>query len=94
MERAYTVVMVKEPDGRYSVSVPALKGCHTWGDDLAQALRMAEEAILAYLEGERALGKPTPPPDVEVFTGSLGDASEALVCKVTVPLEEAAESLA
>lgn len=93
MGRTYTVVMVKEPDGRYSVSVPALKGCHTWGDDLAHALRMAEEAVLAYLEGERALGKPVPP-DVEVFSGSLGEANEALVCKITVPLEEAAESLA
>jgi predicted RNase H-like HicB family nuclease len=94
MRATYTIVMVKEPDGRYSVSVPALKGCHTWGSDLVEAGKMAEEAILAYLEGERALGKPVPPPDVDVFTGSLGEADEALVRKVSVPLEEAADTLA
>jgi predicted RNase H-like HicB family nuclease len=91
---SYTVVLVREKDGRYSVSVPALKGCHTWGESLPEALRMAREAVLAYLEGDRALGKPPPPPDTGAFAGRLGDADEALVCRVTVPLEEAAETVA
>lgn len=89
----YTVVVLKEKDGRYSVSVPALKGCHTWGESLPDALRMVEEAILAYIEGERELGKPTPPADVPTFTGTLGDATEASVYRVSVALE-GAESVA
>ena len=50
MALTYHVVAIREEDGRYSVSVPALPGCHTWGHDLAEAARMAEEAIELYLE--------------------------------------------
>jgi predicted RNase H-like HicB family nuclease len=85
----YTVVLVREEVGGYSVSVPALDGCHTQGDSLAEALDMAKEAILAYADGEHELGK-TMPPDVEEFVMGVKEAAEALVLKVTVPLEEAA----
>ena len=84
----YTVVMLKERDGRYSALVPALPGCATWGDTLPEALKMVEEAILAYFDGLEALGKPIPP-DVETVTFDLGDATEASVYRVAV-LEEAA----
>jgi predicted RNase H-like HicB family nuclease len=40
----YTVAVLRESDGRYSVSVPALKGCHTWGDTLPEALSHAQGA--------------------------------------------------
>lgn len=50
MALTYHVVAVREEDGRYSASVPAVPGCHTWGHDLAEALAMAEEAIELYLE--------------------------------------------
>ena len=72
----YTVVVLHEADGRYSVVVPALSGCATWGENLPEALRMAEEAILAYLDGLAALGKPTPP-DMAPVTVDLGEAREA-----------------
>jgi len=84
----YTVVLVREEVGGYSVSVPALKGCHTQGDSLPEALDMAKEAILAYADGERELGK-LMPPDVEELTLGVGELTEALVFKVAVPLEEA-----
>ena len=57
----YTVVVLKERDGRYSVVAPALDGCATFGETLPEALRMAEEAILAYLDGLEALGRAAPP---------------------------------
>jgi antitoxin HicB len=79
----YTVVLVREEDGGYCVSVPALKGCHTEGDTLPEALEMAKEAILAYMDGERALGK-SMPPDVETAALDWGRGTEALVCKVTI----------
>jgi antitoxin HicB len=85
----YTVVFVREADGGYCVHVPALKGCHTQGDSLPEALDMAKEAILAYMDGERELGK-TMPPDVTRFTLDVADAAEALVLKVSVPIEEEA----
>lgn len=79
----YTVVVLHEADGRYSVVVPALPGCATWGESLPEALRLAEEAILAYLDGLSALGKPVPP-DVAPVTVELGEAREASVYRVTV----------
>jgi len=84
---SYTVVVKRVQDGRYTVTVPALNGLATEGDTLPQALRMAEEAILAYLEGLRAVGK-QPPADLEEVPVALGDSPEAMVFKVTV--EEAA----
>jgi predicted RNase H-like HicB family nuclease len=79
----YTVVLVRDDDGGYCVHVPALRGCHTEGDSLAEALEMAKDAILAYMDGEHELGK-TMPPDVTEFTLDVGEAQEALVLKVSV----------
>jgi len=89
VERAYTVIVTRDPDdGCYVVRVPALNDCSTYGDSLPQVLRRAEEAILAYLEGLQSLGQ-EPPPDVESVTVSLGDGPEASVYRVAVR-EEAA----
>jgi predicted RNase H-like HicB family nuclease len=85
----YTVVLVREGDGGYSVSVPALEGCHTQGDSLPEALDMAKEAILAYRDGEHELGKAMPP-DVEQLTLDVADTPEVLVFKVSVAVEEEA----
>jgi len=79
----YTVVFVREEDGGYCVHVPALKGCHTQGDTLPEALEMAKEAMVCYLESLAKHGEPLPP-DVETVTFEWGDATEALVYKVTV----------
>jgi len=83
MSLTYTVVVLKEKDGRYSVLVPALAGCATWGDTLPEALRSAEEAISAYVDGLDELRKPIPS-DVETASVKLGDSVEAAVYKITV----------
>lgn len=57
----YTVLLTPElEDGGYSVSVPALPGCHTQGDTLEEALANAREAIRLYLEDVLASGEPIP----------------------------------
>ena len=56
----YTIVLAKEEDGRFSVSVPALPGCHTWGDSYEHALTMAREAIDLYLEELKAHNEQVP----------------------------------
>lgn len=56
----YTVVLEREPDGGYVVSVPALPGCVTQGDTRADALANAREAITLYLEDCRDAGDPIP----------------------------------
>lgn len=47
----YTVLFTPdEESGGFTVEVPALPGCHTQGDTLEEAKRMAKEAIELYLE--------------------------------------------
>ena len=80
----YTVVFVREPDGRYAVHVPALKGCHTWGQDLPHALAMAKDAMGCYLSSLAKDGVP-PPTDVKRFTvADWGQGKEAVVYQVSV----------
>jgi predicted RNase H-like HicB family nuclease len=56
----YTVVLEREEDGGYLVSVPALPGCVSQGDTRAQALNNVREAIELYIEDCREAGDPVP----------------------------------
>lgn len=46
----YRVLLEHESDGRWSVSCPALPGCHSWGNTRKEALAHIREAIEGYLE--------------------------------------------
>ena len=39
--RTYRVVLKKEPEGGYTVVVPALPGCITYGENVDEAIMMA-----------------------------------------------------
>ncbi len=56
----YTVLLQKEEDGGYVVSVPALPGCVSQGDTRAQVLANIREAIELYIEDCRDAGDPVP----------------------------------
>ncbi|MEK9145014.1 MAG: type II toxin-antitoxin system HicB family antitoxin [Elusimicrobiota bacterium] len=45
----YRVVLQPSQDGGYAVHVPALSGCHTQGETVAEALENAKDAIRTYL---------------------------------------------
>lgn len=51
MNREFEVVFEREEDGGYSVYVPALPGCASQGDTLAEATKNVREAISLYLDG-------------------------------------------
>ena len=89
----YTVVFVREDDGGYCVHVPALKGCHTQGDDLPEAMRMAVEAIELYLESLAAHGDPIPV-DVAECSVDVRGAQEAVIYKIAVRLPSPEEEVA
>jgi predicted RNase H-like HicB family nuclease len=59
----YTVVLQRENDGGYVVTVPALPGCVSQGDTREEALKNIEEAIDLYLEDVKAAGEPIPKED-------------------------------
>ena len=46
----YKIHLHKEAEGGYMVTVPALHGCITQGDDIDEAIAMAREAIEIYIE--------------------------------------------
>ncbi|BCB95308.1 hypothetical protein JZK55_02300 [Dissulfurispira thermophila] len=47
---SFRIVLRPEPEGGYTVLVPSLPGCVTYGDTVEDAVKMAEDAIAAYLE--------------------------------------------
>ena len=58
--RSYRILLTKEPEGGYTVNVPSLPGCITYGETLDEAIAMAKEAIELYLESLIAYGEPLP----------------------------------
>jgi antitoxin HicB len=46
----YRILLRPEPEGGFTVTVPALPGCITFGETLFKAKEMAKEAIELYLE--------------------------------------------
>lgn len=70
MQRTYRVLLTPEPEGGFTVAVPALPGCITYGEDIDHALAMAKEAIELYVETLEAEGDPIPD-DSRTFEYSL-----------------------
>ncbi|MEO8711666.1 MAG: type II toxin-antitoxin system HicB family antitoxin [Parafilimonas sp.] len=56
----YKIRLQKEPEGGYTVIVPALPGCITYGDNIDHAIEMAKEAVELYLESLSEHGEEIP----------------------------------
>ena len=71
-EFAFAVII--EPDnGSYHAYVPALKGCHTFGDTLEEAQANIVEAMQLHLESMLEDGEEIPE-DIGSLWGIIGDA--------------------
>lgn len=60
MKYVYPAVFTPE-DGLYNVTFPDLPDCYTCGDDLADALHMANDALCLWLSRSEELGRAIPP---------------------------------
>ncbi len=60
MEYNYKIMLHKEPEGGFTVSVPTLPGCITYGENIDEALSRAKEAVSLYVEELREKGEPIP----------------------------------
>ena len=60
MQHTYKVLLHKEPEGGYTVSVPALPGCISFGENVDEAISMAKEAIELYIEELQSRGEAIP----------------------------------
>jgi len=56
----FTVIIERQSEGEYLVSVPALPGCYTEGRTLEEAREMAADAIRAYCTSLLKHGEPIP----------------------------------
>jgi antitoxin HicB len=56
----YKLLLHKEPDGEYTVTVPALPGCITYGENIDHAIEMAKEAIELYISELKERGEEIP----------------------------------
>jgi antitoxin HicB len=59
----YTAIFQKEPEGGYTVIIPSLRGCVTYGETIEEAQKAAKEAIESYL-GSLAKDKKEVPSDI------------------------------
>lgn len=65
----YTIVLKREHDGvGFHAHCPALRGCHSHGGNVDEAVENIREAIEAYLESVEAHGEPIPQEDLVIRT--------------------------
>lgn len=66
MSLTYTVILEREPDGGFHAFCPALKGCHSDGENEEEAMANIREAISLYLESLAAHQEPFPKEDLRI----------------------------
>ena len=82
----YPVVIHKDTDSEYGVTVPDLPGCFSAGLTMDDALANAGEAIITHVEGLLLDGEPIPgPKEIETHRGNP-DYSDGIWAVVTVDL--------
>ena len=73
----FTVIIERQPEGEYLVSIPALPGCYTEGRTLQEAREMATDTIRAYCASLLKHGEPIP----------VETAEEQFIGRISVSLE-------
>jgi antitoxin HicB len=56
----YRILLRREPEGGYTVTVPMLPGCVTYGETIDDAIAMAREAIELSIEDLQEKGEDIP----------------------------------
>ena len=90
----YAVVIHKDPDTDYGVTVPDLPGCFAAGETVQDALIHAVEAIEVYLEDMLLNGEPISPPRSFVFDPNHSDYIDGMWKTVSIDLSALIDELA
>jgi len=64
----YNVIFRPEPEGGFTVIVPSLPGCVTYGRDLKEAKKMAIDVIKGYIASLKKHKEPIPTDKETYFT--------------------------
>ena len=59
----YNLIFHPEPERGFTVTVPTLPGCITYGTTIDEAREMARDAIQGYIVSLKKHGEPVPMPD-------------------------------
>ena len=88
MHKHYPIVIDKDPDSDYGVTVPDLPGCFTVGDTIADVLKQAVEAIECHLEGMLLDGDPIPEPKDIAFHETNPEYADGVWKTITIKFPE------
>lgn len=67
----FTAIFEPAEEGGYTVVVPSLPGCVTEGDTLEEAVKMAKDAIQAYIESLKKHNESIPQEKGSSFVGVI-----------------------
>ncbi len=84
----YPVVIHKDTESDYGVTVPDLPGCFSAGETLDESLNEVVEAIECHLEGLLMDSEPIPPPRSIEYHQSNPDYQEGIWAVVTVDISK------
>ena len=79
MKYIYPAVFTPEENGQFSVNFPDLKNCYTCGDDLVDALYMAEDVLAMTLVSYENNSTPIPTPS-EMLSLEDGEFQNFIAC--------------
>jgi predicted RNase H-like HicB family nuclease len=82
----YPIVIHKDPDSDYGVTVPDLPGCFSAADTLDEALQEAVQAIECHLEALLTDGEPVPLPETVETHRDNPDYADGVWAVVTVDI--------
>ena len=82
----YPIVIHKDPESDYGVTVPDLPGCFSAAETLDDALQKAVEAIECHLEGLLLDRESVPPPKTVDYHQSNPDYDEGVWALVTIDM--------
>ena len=84
----YPVIIHKDPDSDYGVTIPDLPGCFTVGDTVDDAIVQAVEAIECHIEGLVLDGQTIPTPRSIEFHQRNPDYADGVWALVSVTLDK------
>lgn len=91
MEQTYTVILRQEPEGGFTVLVPALPEIVTYGRTMEHARSVAADAIRCAILGRQDLGETAPDEDPVVSVPEMERTGKLFICRVRcAPVEETA----
>lgn len=86
---SYLALFALEPEGGYTVTVPALPGLVTYGETLEEARDMVKEAIELYLEDLLESGELIPEDEGKIKPTALTNNVQIISIPVLMPYETA-----